>query len=428
MAHFHFHSDEFPDPELRPNGAETPLQGFRIIDFTHYIAGPFATMMLGDFGADVIKIESPGRGDHFRHYPPAEPELDGEGSPFLWTNRNKRSIAIDLKNPDGVALVRKLIASADVVVENFSSGVMDRLGIGYEVCRKLNPKLVFCSVAAYSRDGAFADRLGFDPVLQAESGFIDTNGYPDRDGVRTAASTMDIATAMMAANGVLAALLARERTGKGQYVELSLHDTAILMTGFQAMQHLFSGFQPQRFGNTSPDTAPTGVFHSKDKPFYISCSNTQIFQRLFEQVVDRPDIAHNPALLQGAERIRRRDELFAVLNEAFAKHPWAHWQPKLRASGVAAGQVRTVAEALRSPETRDRKLVTKIPHPTAGSIPNIGLPFRFSETPLADPVAAPVLGQHTHEILSDVLGLDEATVEELRSHGAFGVQDLAPAH
>lgn len=424
MAHFNSNNDEFPVPQPRPTAAETPLQGVRVIDFTHYIAGPFATMMLGDFGADVIKIESPDRGDHFRHYPPAEPELNGEGAPFLWTNRNKRSVVADLKNEEGVALVRKLIATADVLVENFSSGVMDRLGIGYEVCRKLNPRLVFCSVAAYSRSGEFADRLGFDPVLQAESGFIDTNGYPDRDGVRTAASTMDIATAMMAANGVLAALLARERTGSGQYVELSLHDTAILMTGFQAMQHLFSGSSPGRFGNTSPDTAPTGVFHSKDKAFYISCSNTQIFQRLFAQVVERPDIANDPDLAIGAGRIRRRDELFAVLNKAFATQPWEYWQPRLRAAGVAAGQVRTVAEALRSPETRDRHLVTKIPHPTAGTVPNIALPFRFSMTPVADPVAAPLLGQHTNEVLTEVLGMSASGIAELAREGAFGVKPL----
>jgi crotonobetainyl-CoA:carnitine CoA-transferase CaiB-like acyl-CoA transferase len=422
MAHFNSNNDEFPAPLPRPADAETPLPGTRVIDFTHYIAGPFATMMLGDFGADVIKIESPGRGDHFRHYPPAEPDLNGEGSPFLWTNRNKRSVAIDLKSEQGLALVRKLIASADVLVENFSSGVMDRLGIGYAVCKELNPRLVFCSIAAYSRSGEFSDRLGFDPVLQAESGFIDTNGYPDRDGVRTAASTMDIATAMMATNAVLAALLARERTGKGQYVELSLHDTAILMTGFQAMQHLFSGSTPQRFGNTSPDTAPTGVFHSKDKPFYISSSNTQIFQRLFAQVVNRPDIANDPELATGAGRIRRREELFAVLNDAFATQPWEYWKPKLRAAGVAAGQVRTVSEALRSPETRDRHLVTKIPHPTAGTVPNIALPFRFSMTPVADPVAAPLLGQHTVEVLSETLGMSAAGIEDLARSGAFGAQ------
>ena len=421
---------EFPLASKRTAGAQTPLQGIRVIDFTHFIAGPFATMMLGDFGADVIKVEAPDRGDDFRHYPPAEPSLAGQGSPFLWTNRNKRSIAVDLKHDDGCNLVLDLISSADVVMENFSTGVMARLGLGYGRLSQINPKLVYCAVSAYGRSGEFADRLGFDPVLQAESGFIATNGYPDRDGVRTAASTMDIATAMMACNAVQAALLARARDGKGQYVELSLHDTSLLMTGFQAMQHLFSGYEPHRFGNTSPDTSPTGVFHASDTSFYISCSNTGIFQRLFTQVVGRPDLAEDPDLVTRAGRLRRRDELFDVLNEVFGQQPWAHWQPRLRSAGVAAGQVRTVPEALRSAETRSNKIVSRIPHPTAGEVPNIALPFIFSKTPMADPVAAPILGQHTLEILSQDLGYGPEKIEALQREGVFGAEpvfsDLAP--
>lgn len=420
---------DFPPYTPRDATLPTPLEGFRVIDFTHFIAGPFCTMMLGDFGADVIKVEAPAKGDDFRHYPPAEPSLDGQGSPFLWTNRNKRSIAINLKTESGRSVVLDLIKNADVLVENFSTGVMDRLGLGYEQLARLNPRLVYCSVSAYGRTGAFSDRLGFDPVLQAESGFIATNGYPDREGVRTAASTMDIATAVMACNAIQAALLARERTQRGQYVELSLHDTAMVMIGFQAMQHLFSGVTPQRFGNTSPDTAPTGVFKASDASFYISSSNTGIFQRLFAQVIDRPDLAEDPELLTRAGRLARRDELFSVLNDAFGKQPWAHWQPRLRAAGVAAGKVRSVPEALRSPETKDRNLVTRIPHPSAGEIPNIALPFRFSSTPMADPVAAPMLGQHTEEVLRDVLGYDDSNIAELIESGAFSVgkQDHAVA-
>lgn len=413
-------STEFPQPIKREPQKPTPLGGMRVIDFTHFIAGPFCTMMLGEFGADVIKVEAPLKGDDFRHYPPAEPSLSGEGAPFLWSNSNKRSVTLDLKSPPGREVVLDLLRQADVLVENFSTGVMDRLGLGYEALHKMNPRLVYCSVSAYGRTGDFADRLGFDPVLQAESGFIATNGYPDREGVRTAASTMDIATAMMACNAIQACLLARERSGRGQYVELSLHDTAMLMIGFQAMQHLFSGVEPTRNGNTSPDTAPTGVFRAKDASFYISSSNTGIFQRLFAQVIDRPDMAEDPELLTRSGRLKRRDELFAVLNEAFAKQPWAYWQPKLRAAGVASGQVRTVPQALRSPETIARRLVTRIPHPTAGEVPKIALPFIFSDTPLADPVAAPTLGQHTLEVLRDTLGYDERRIGALISGGCFG--------
>jgi crotonobetainyl-CoA:carnitine CoA-transferase CaiB-like acyl-CoA transferase len=413
-------SAEFPEPIKRDASKPTPLGGLRVVDFTHFIAGPFCTMMLGELGADVIKVEAPVKGDDFRHYPPAEPALDGQGAPFLWGNSNKRSITIDLKNPLGREVVLDLIRGADVLVENFSTGVMDRLGLGYAALSDLNPKLVYCSISAYGRTGEFSDRLGFDPVLQAESGFIATNGYPDREGVRTAASTMDIATAMMACNAVQACLLARERTGRGQYVELSLHDTAMLMIGFQASQHLFSGVEPTRNGNTSPDTAPTGVFRAKDSSFYISSSNTGIFQRLFAQVIERPDMAEDEELMTRAGRLKRRDELFSVLNEAFGKQPWSYWQPRLRAAGVASGQVRTVPQALRSPETTSRRLVTRLSHPTAGEVPKIALPFIFSETPLADPFAAPILGQHTREILHGTLGYDEGRVDQLMSGGAFG--------
>jgi crotonobetainyl-CoA:carnitine CoA-transferase CaiB-like acyl-CoA transferase len=192
------------------------------------------------------------------------------------------------------------------------------------------------------------------------------------------------------------------------------------MTGFQAMQHLYSGFEPQRFGNTSPDTSPTGVFKAQDSSFYISCSNTPIFQRLFEKVIDRPDLASDPELITRAGRLDRRDELFDILGKAFAKQPWSYWNEKLREAGVPAGQVRTVPQALRSPETKSRGLVTRIPHPTAGEVPNIALPFNFSDTPLVDATAAPTLGQHTWEILRDVLSYDADKIATLVEREAFG--------
>ena len=202
---------EFPRHEPRPPGAPTALQGIRVVDFTHFIAGPLATMILADMGADVIKVEPPARGDELRYYPPAVPGLQSQGGPFVWSNRNKRSVALDLKADDALAVVRELIAQADVVVENFSTGVMQRFGLDWEACRKLNPKLVYCSVSAYGREGPFADRLGFDPVVQAESGFVSMNGYPDRMGVRASSAVMDIGTAMMVSNAILGALVARER-------------------------------------------------------------------------------------------------------------------------------------------------------------------------------------------------------------------------
>jgi crotonobetainyl-CoA:carnitine CoA-transferase CaiB-like acyl-CoA transferase len=278
--------DSFKDLPLhrpRPAGAPTALQGIRVVDFTHFIAGPFATTIMAEMGAEVIKVETPGRGDEFRYYPPVHPQMPAQGAPHMWTNRNKRSVAINLKTPEGLAVVRELIKSADVVAENFSTGVMERFGLDYAAVKKINPKIIYLSVSAYGREGEFADRLGFDPIAQAESGFISMNGYNDRQGVRTLSPVVDISTAMMACNAVLGALIARGRTGEGQLIEVALFDNALLMTGYASMQHLFSGAEGQRHGNTSPDTCPSGVFESKDKPFYINCGNDKIFLRLATQ-------------------------------------------------------------------------------------------------------------------------------------------------
>ena len=410
---------EFPEYAPRPPQAPTALAGIRVVDFSHFIAGPFATMILADMGAEVIKIEAPGRGDDLRRYPPVHPDLR-HGAPFLWTNRNKRSLAIDLKSPEGVAIARELIATADVVVENFSTGVMEKFGLDYESCRKLKPEIVYCSVSAYGRDGAFADRLGFDPIAQIESGFVSMNGYADREGVRALSPIMDISTAMMACNAILGALVARERSGLGQAMEVSLFDNAVLMTGYATLQHLFTGANPQRQGNVSPDTCPSGVFQAADCAFYINCGNDKIFQRLMSQVIDRADLASAAIYATGPDRIRRRDELFAILGEAFSNQPWSHWQARMRAAGVPCGQMRTVGEAIRSSEARERALVTRIPHDEVGWVPNVALPIRYSRTPVVDPVAAPAVGQHTNEVLRDLLGYGDDRLARLAEAGIFG--------
>jgi crotonobetainyl-CoA:carnitine CoA-transferase CaiB-like acyl-CoA transferase len=416
---------DFPEHTPRPPQAPRALQGIRVIDFSHFIAGPFATMILADMGAEVIKVEAPGRGDDLRRYPPLNADLKC-GAPFLWTNRNKRSVALDLKSPEAVQVARELIATADVIVENFSTGVMDRFGLGYEACRQIKPDIIYCSVSAYGREGAFKDRLGFDPIAQVESGFVSMNGYADREGVRALSPVMDISTAMMAGNAILGALVARERSGLGQAVEVSLFDNAVLMTGYATMQHLFTGADPQRNGNTSPDTCPSGVFQAKDGTFYINCGNDKIFRRLMAQVIGREDLASAEIYATGPDRIRRRDELFAILGEVFGREPWSYWQPRMRAAGIPCGKVRTVGEAIRSPEARERGIVTRIPHDTVGWVPNVNLPIRYSETPIVDPVAAPRVGQHTDSILRELLGYDDARLAKLADAGAFGAAPAKP--
>ena len=406
--------------------ATGPLRGLRVIDFTHFVAGPYATLILADMGAEVIKVENPGRGDEFRHYPPYSDKLDGEGAPFLWVNRNKKSVAVDLKSKAGCHLVRELIRSADIVVENFSTGVMERFGLGYEALQKDQPNLIFCSVSAYGRAGPFADRVGFDPIVQAESGFMSLNGYPDREGVRTGSSVMDIGTAMMAANGILAAVVERYRTGRGQRVETSLYASAMNIVGYSPMQLLSDeSWQAGRHGNSSPDTSPTGVFYAQDGPIYIATTGTEIFQRLC-RAIGREDMAADPSLQDKAGRLKQKDYLFAAVNAALATDTRDNWLVKLRGARVPAGAVRTVTQAIESPESMALDIVSHIPHPTLGTVANIRLPITLDKTPLAQPVAAPQLGQHTREVLHDVLGLGDEQINALGGLGVFG-ERLRPA-
>ncbi|MGE0797525.1 MAG: CaiB/BaiF CoA transferase family protein [Lautropia sp.] len=410
---------EFPPAPKRDPDAPTALAGIRVLDFSHFIAGPYATMMLGDFGADVLKIEAPGKGDDFRHYPPVDAEMPTQGAAFFFANRNKRSVALDLKNPRALEVAKRLVAASDVLVENFSTGVMQRFGLDWDTCRALNPRLVFCSVPAYSRDGEFADRPGFDPIAQAESGFISMNGYQDREGVRALAPVMDMGTSLMVCNTVLAALMARHSTGKGQYCEVALFDSAVAMTAYAPMQYLFDGMEPRRNGNTSPDTSPSGAFRCADAAFYVNSGNDKIFRQL-ALALGMPGLAQDTRFADRVARIRNRDALFAILEEAFIKQPWAYWRAKFREFSIPSGEVRTLAQALRSPEAAARGLVTRIPHPVAGWVPNLTSPARMSGTPVADARVAPALGEHTGAVLREVLGASDDELAQLARDGAFG--------
>jgi len=410
-------------PPATPRDPALPraLPRLRVVDFTHYIAGPYATMLLADLGADVVKIEAPQRGDDFRRYPPTDARLPEQGAPFFFCNRNKRSLALDLKTEAAQGIVRALVAEADVLVENFSTGVMQRFGLDYAACKALNPRLVYCSLPAYAREGAFAGRAGFDPVVQAESGFISMNGHADREGVRALSPVMDMGTALMASNAILAALMARQHTGAGQYCEVALFDSALAMLAYAPMQLLFSGQEPQRNGNTSPDTSPSGVFNCSDGAFYINCGNDKIFARLAREVVAMPQLVDDARFATPHGRVQARPALMAILSEAFARRPWSHWQPLLQAAAVPCGQLRTLREALASREVAARGLLTQIPHPVLGQVPNLTSPLRLSATPVEDPRPAPAVGQHTEEVLRELLGCDDARIDALRRAGAFGV-------
>src|ERR1700710_2285348 len=283
---------QLPDRAPRAKDAPVALEGLLVVDFTRVIAGPACTQTLADFGAEVIKIENPDGGDDTRHYEHAD--LAGESAAFLSLNRNKRGIALDFTQPAACDIARELIARADVVVENFSAGVMKRFGLDYDSVAPTNPRLVYCSISAYGRQGPFAARPGFDPITQAESGFMSLNGFPDGPPVRTGAPIVDFSTGMSACNAILMALLARDRLGRGQNVEVALIDIAVAMTGFYGMAYLISGENPGRFGN-SPNGSPTvGGYPGSDGPLYMACANDRLYRRLVTDVLERPDLISAP--------------------------------------------------------------------------------------------------------------------------------------
>jgi crotonobetainyl-CoA:carnitine CoA-transferase CaiB-like acyl-CoA transferase len=409
---------QLPDRAPREKGAPTALDGLLVIDFTRVVAGPACTQTLADFGAEVIKIENPDGGDDSRHYEHAD--LAGESAAFISMNRNKRGIALDLTKLEACDVARELIARADVVVENFSSGVMKKYGLDYASVAPANPRLVYCSISAYGRKGPFASRPGFDPITQAESGFMSLNGFPDGPPVRTGPPAVDMLTGMSACNAILLALYARDRLGLGQHVEVALFDIALAMTQFYGMAYLMTGVNPSRQGNSPNGSPSVGVYHASDAPFYIACANDRLYRRLVIELLGRPDLASGE-FGDRRSRTANRDKLRAILTGIFVQDLRENWVTKMKAANIPVGYLRTVEEAFNSPEVRERHRLSQIPHPTAGHVPNIETPLNLGLTPVIDPVAAPLLGQHTREVLRKNLGYDDARITALADAGVFGM-------
>lgn len=393
----------------------TPLDGIRVLDFTRVLAGPYCTVVLGDLGADVIKIENPQGGDDTRGFN-MSPTLDFS-TYFLAVNRNKKSVTIDIRTPEGGEAIRAMAANADVVVENYRTGVMDRYGIGYDDLIAINPMLIFASVSAYGRDGPLKDRPGYDPVVQAESGFMSLTGDPDGEPMRTGVSIADMFTGMFAAQAIMAALIAREKIGRGQRIDVPLFDTAVNMLHHGANAFLIDQVVMGRYGNSNALAQPVGLFNASDGPIMITMTNNRLFKVFCEAVLERPELVDDSRFADNAARVANREELAEELNAVFAADTREYWIGKLAAAGVPAGEVRDVGEALTSSDVAARNLIVDQVHPRLGTIQGIRSPIMMTETPVRTPVAAPDLGADTDAVLRDVAGYTNEQIAVLKKAG-----------
>jgi formyl-CoA transferase len=391
-----------------------PLDGVRVLDLTRVLAGPYCTMTLGDLGADVVKVEQPGKGDDTRAWGP--PWAGTESAYYLSTNRNKRSITLDLKQPEAQDIIRRLAAGSDIVVENFKLGSLERMGIGYEQLREVNPRLIWATISGYGLTGPYAERAGYDFVAQGEAGIMAITGEPDGEPMKVGVAIVDITTGLFAAIAILSALRAREITGAGQRVDASLFTSAVAWLANVGQSHLVSGLPARRYGNAHASIVPYQVFRARDQHLTIGVGNERQFQALCA-LLERPDIAGDPRFATNPLRVEHRDELVALLQESFATRDAGEWLDACQRAGIPSGPINSVEQVFSHPQVLARDMLVEIKHPLAGMLKLAGIPYELSGTPASIRRSPPLLGQHTDEILVERLGFAADDIERLREKG-----------
>ena len=412
---------------LRQNAAMNSLEGIRVLDLSRVLAGPWCTQTLADLGADVIKIERPGAGDDTRNWgPPFLPTADGreshESAYYLGANRNKRSVTCDIAQPEGQALVRELAEHCDVFIENFKVGDMARYGLDYASLKAINPRLVYCSLTGFGQSGPYAPRAGYDYIIQGMGGLMsvtgerdDLNGGPQKVGVAVA----DLFTGMYATVGILAALRHAERTGEGQHLDMALLDTQVAMLANLGANYLVSDQAPGRMGNAHQNIVPYQVFEvapraDSGKDFIILAVGNDGQYAKFCEVAGRPDLASEPRFVKNADRVRHRAELVPLLEAVMKTRPKADWLSALEAAKVPCGAINSLDEVFADPQVQARGMVTHWPHPLRAELPLVSSPIKLEKTPVRTDRPPPMLGQHTDEVLGELLGVDAARLATLR--------------
>lgn len=395
-----------------------PLTGLKVIELCHVMAGPVCGLMLADMGADVIKVEKMPGGDDLRRTVP--PKIGDEAASFMMMNRNKRGIAVNLKTEDGKNVLLRLLADADVVMENYSRGVMERMGLGYDTLKQMNPRLIYCAISGFGRSGPYADRGGFDLIAQGMSGLMSITGEgPGRPPVKVGAPITDITAGILGAMGILAALHARTQTGKGQMVDTSLFEAGITHTFWQSAIALATGVAPGPMGSAHPLNAPYEAFETKDGYINLGAANQATWLRTIE-LLQRADLAEDPRFKDAAGRLVNRASLATELAKDFKKRTSAEWLDALEQAKVPAGPVFDVLQMHANPQTIAREMIVEVDHIKIGTMKTLGSPVKFSATPGCVRRSAPILGQHTQEVLREY-GFPDAEIKQMAASGAIAL-------
>ena len=394
-----------------------PLAGIRVLDLSRVFAGPMCGMVLGDFGAEVIKVEHPGRGDDTRDWGIRIGKT--ETTYYNSMNRNKRSITVDLQSAEGLKIIHELLPQCDVVIHNFKTGGAEKLGIGYEQLKAIRPDLIYCAVAGYDTSGPEARRPGYDLVIQAEAGLMALNGDAHMPPLKFGVAVVDLMTGMYSAQAILAALLRRERLGVGQLIEMALYDCGLSVSGFYGLDALHLGRDPERYGNAHPSIVPYGMYEAADGALIIAVGNNAQFDKFCRQVILRPDIVENPLFATNVERAKNRKELGPMLKTLIQTFPRELLLERMTAAGIPCGKVAGLHEALTSERSRRGQMVQDMPHPVMGTTPVFAPPYRLDGQRLPIRNAPPTLGEGTRAVLQELLSMSDSQLEALQAAGVL---------
>lgn len=393
------------------------LNDLRVIDLSRVVAGPLATQIFGDYGAEVIKVEQPGIGDDSRQWaPPYTP--DAQATYFFSINRNKKSVTLDLKHPEGKAILKRLAARGDILVENFKPGTMEDLGLGYETLRAVNPRLIYCAISGFGATGPERERAGYDAIMQGVTGLMSITGEPDGPPVKVGVALIDVITALFAHGAILAALHHRARTGEGQKVELSLLECGVAALINAATGYLIAGEVQGRWGSAHPSLVPYQAFRARDGYLMVGAGNERLW-RAFCEVLGAPEWADDPRYSTNARRVARREELVRLIEERLARRDRDDWVAAFSAAGLPTGPINDVGQVFADPQVRHRGMIEEVEHPTAGRVRLVGIPVKFSATPGRVQSPPPLLGEHTDEVLDKLLGYSAEDLARLRAAGAI---------